>query len=153
MLSVINIIKVLTETIEENFPGYPVNDRDVEENFPRPSSFIDVETVTGDNVTPEYVRETSQLVLYFFATDNYRGFLDLLKIKDKLLEILNLPLEIKDDSGNVLAHVTFDEVNVNIEKADKALTCGMTSVLIQQRNEDDDIPMMEDLDVNLHEEE
>ena len=145
MLSVINIIKVLTETIEENFPDYPVNDRDVEENFPRPSSFIDVETVTGDNVTPEYVRETSQLVLYFFATDNYRGFLDLL--------ILNLPLEIKDDSGNVLAHVTFDEVNVNIEKADKALTCGMTSVLIQQRNEDDDIPMMEDLDVNLHEEE
>ena len=49
--------------------------------------------------------------------------------------------------------MTFDEVNVNIEKADKALTCGMTSVLIQQRNEDDDIPMMEDLDVNLHEEE
>lgn len=152
MISVINIIKVLTETIEKEFPGYPVNDRDVEENFPRPSSFIDIETVTGDNVTPEYVRETSHLVIYFFAEDNYRGFLELLKIKDKLLEILNFPLEIKDGSGDVLAHVTFDEVNVNIEKADKALSCGMTSVLIQQRDEDDSTPMMEELDVSLHKE-
>lgn len=152
MISVINIIKVLTETIEKEFPGYPVNDRDVEENFPRPSSFIDIETVTGDNVTPEYVRETSHLVIYFFAEDNYRGFLELLKIKDKLLEILNFPLEIKDGSGDVLAHVTFDEVNVNIEKADKALSCGMTSVLIQQRDEDDSTPMMEKLDVSLHKE-
>lgn len=152
MISVINIIKVLTETIEKEFPGYPVNDRDVEENFPRPSSFIDIETVTGDNVTPEYVRETSHLVIYFFAEDNYRGFLELLKIKDKLLEILNFPLEIKDGSGDVLAHVTFDEANVNIEKADKALSCGMTSVLIQQRDEDDSTPMMEELDVSLHKE-
>ena len=45
MYSVIDIIKALSLLIEERFPAYPVNDRDLTEGFDRPSYFIDVDRV------------------------------------------------------------------------------------------------------------
>ena len=51
MYTVINVIKALSGLIETNFPEYPVNDRDIEEGFDRPSYFIDIEETVAENVT------------------------------------------------------------------------------------------------------
>ncbi len=42
MLSVIDVIRGLTELISEKYPNYPVCDMDIDEDYPRPSYFIDV---------------------------------------------------------------------------------------------------------------
>lgn len=150
MLSVIDIIRSLTVLLRENFQ-YPTVDYDVEEGFPRPCYFIDVDSVTGSNITSRYVQEESQLTVYFFEEDNYKGFLKLLQMKDSLLELFAKPLEVEKDS--LLAHVLFDDVSVDVSKVDKVLSCTMSTVLIQERDEEyvgstSDYDM-EELDVNL----
>lgn len=132
MLSVMDIIKALSDLIEENFPNYPVCDVDIEENYPRPSYFIDVDNIKGENVTNNYVKETCEIQVYFFAENRYEGFIDLLNMKNKLLVILNEPLKIQ--YKNLTAHVVFNNVSVEISKADKALRCEMVSELIQSQH-------------------
>ena len=73
MYTVINVIKALSGLIETNFPEYPVNDRDIEEGFDRPSYFIDIEETVAENVTQCLIRERCQLKLYFFAENNYHA--------------------------------------------------------------------------------
>ena len=148
MLSVINVIKALTLLVESKFPNYPVNDRDLTEGFDRPSYFIDIDEVRGENVTSELVKETADISLYFFEEDIYSGFLKLLDMKNDLLELLNNPLALTDDEGKIIAHVVFNDVSVTISKADKALTCVMTSELIQKRADHEaDLPYIEEIEV------
>ena len=148
MLSVIDVIKALTLLVESNFPSYPVNDRDLVEGFNRPSYFIDVDEVRGENVTSDFVKETADLSLFFFEEDIYSGFLKLLEMKNELLELLGKPLALTDENGNVVAHVVFNDVSVTISKADKALTCVMTSELIQKRADNEaDLPYIEEIEM------
>lgn len=146
MLSVIDIIKALTILVETRFPSYPVVDMDATEGFPRPSYFIGIDEVRGENVTSHYVRETADLSIYFLEEDVYSGFLKLLEMKNALLELLNEPLPLKDDDGKTLCHVVFNNVDVTVNKDDKSLICTMTSELIQERpNKEADLPYIEEL--------
>lgn len=146
MLSIIDVIRALSELVEENFPDYPVNDRDLEEGFPRPSYFIDIDTVKTDYVTANHVRDVAKIELYFFAEDIYSGFLELLDMKNDLLALLSEPLIITNEDGEIQAHVVFNDVSVEISKADKALRCDMESELIQALPEKDiDLPFIEEL--------
>lgn len=148
MLSVIDIIKSLSLLVEKNFPNYPVNDRDLQEGFDRPSYFIDVGDVQGENLTACYVKETANLSLSFFEEDIYSGFLKLLDMKNKLLELLREPLALTDENGVIVAHVVFNDVSVSISKADKALTCTMTSELVQAREDNEkDLPFVESIEI------
>lgn len=150
MLSVIDVIKALSILIEYRFPSYPVMDMDATEGFPRPSYFIDIDEVRGENVTSHYVRETADLSLYFLEENVYQGFLKLLEMKNELLELLNEPLPLRDDNGNVLCHVVFNNLDVTVNKDDKSLVCTMTSELIQERvDREADLPYIEDLETNF----
>lgn len=149
MLSVIDVIKALTILVESNFPNYPVNDRDVTEGFERPSYFIDIEEVKTENVTAQHVKETAELVLVFFEQDIYKGFLNLLDMKNELIELLNRPLELTDENGKTVAHVVFNDVSMTVSNADKALTCTMSSELIQKRaDEDEHLPLIDNVEFN-----
>lgn len=150
MLSVIDVIKALTLLVESEFPSYPVTDMDVTEGFPRPSYFIGIDEVRGENVTSHYVRETADLSLYFIEENIYQGFLKLLEMKNRLLELLNEPLPLRDDDGYVLCHVVFNDVSVTVNQDDKSLICTMTSELIQERaDREADLPYIEDLETNF----
>lgn len=150
MLSVIDIIRALTLLVESRFPSYPVVDMDVTEGFPRPSYFIGIDEVRGENVTSHYVRETADLSLYFLEEDVYSGFLKLLEMKNALLELLNEPLPLTDEQGNVLCHVVFNNVDVTVNKDDKSLICTMTSELIQERpDKEADLPVIEELESSI----
>ena len=132
MISDIDVIRAISTLIETTFPTYPVNDNDLEEGFPRPSYFLDVVDIKSEYWTVGYVKETDSFELFFFAEDIYKGFLDLLEVKDTLLQIFNNPLPVTDlDTDEVLGHISFTECTVDVSKADKALRCQLKSELIQ----------------------
>ena len=110
MYTVINVIKALSGLIETNFPEYPVNDRDIEEGFDRPSYFIDIEETVAEHITQYLIRETCQLKLYFFAENNYHGFLALLQMRSQLLDLLRRPLPVTNDDEDVVVFVETDAV-------------------------------------------
>ena len=135
MTSVIDVIRALSERIEKEYPNYPVVDYDVDEDFPRPSYFINVENVHTEWVATDYVQESSDLEITFFAENRYEGFLELLDMKNNLTKLFNEPLQLADNF-----YVTLLETTSEVFKADKVLTFSFTANIVNkiERNETDD---------------
>ena len=150
MYTVINVIKALSGLIETNFPNYPVNDRDIEEGFDRPSYFIDIENTVAENITQYLIRESCDLKLYFFAEDNYHGFLALLQMRAQLLDLLRRPLRITNDDNKTVGHVLFTNVAAEVYKADKTLECTLASEWVQQRPDSETSGWNPELIMNLN---
>lgn len=141
MTSVIDVIRALTELIEKEYPNYPIVDYDVDEDFPRPSYFINVENVNTSWVATDYIQESSDLEITFFAPDRYEGFLELLDMKNNLTVLFNEPLLVNNSY-----YVSLLETTSELFKADKVLTFSFTANIVNkvERKETDDY--MEHLD-------
>ena len=147
MLSVVDTIRALSELIAQNFPNYPVHDRDIAEGFERPSYFLDISESRSETVTASYIKEETDLLLYFFAEDRYSGFLELLDMKNNLVNLLSKPLEIGTEEET--AHVIFNSINAVVTKDDKTLTCSFTSELIQKMEVDEGEYIIENVEFDL----
>lgn len=146
MLSVIDIIRALSSCIESNFPDYPVVDRDLEEGFPRPCYFIDINSVVSESLTHKLVKDTADIEIDFLAEDIYKGFLNLLDVKNKLVKLFSEPLALTDEGGNVIAHVVFNDVRTEVIKVDKALICNLSTELVQEIEDNVELPFAEELE-------
>lgn len=147
MLSVIDVIRGLTELISKNYPKYPVCDMDIDENYPRPSYFIDVEDVNTSWVATDYIKESSNIQIVFFAENRYEGFLDLLDMKNNLTVLFDEPLFISDETSEY--YVSLLTTNSDLYKQDKVLTFNVQADLIQKVERVDNSPYMEELNCNI----
>ncbi len=147
ILSVIDIIRALSELIEHNYPNYPVVDMDIDEDYPRPSYFIDVEDVNTSWVATDYIKESSNLKIVFFAENRYEGFLDLLDMKNNLTMLFDDPIRVSDEKNEY--YVKMLTTASDLYKQDKVLTFNIQADLIQKVERDETQPYMEHLDVNM----
>lgn len=148
MLSVIDIIRALSELIENNYPNYPVIDMDVTEDYPRPGYFIDVDDVQTSWVANDYIKESSKLNIIFFAEDRYSGFLDLLDMKNNLTMLFDEPLLVENEDTQY--YVSLLETTSDLFKNDKVLTFSVTADLIQKvERKDVTDSYMENLETNI----
>lgn len=147
MLSVIDVIRGLTELISEKYPNYPVCDMDIDEDYPRPSYFIDVEDVNTSWVATDYIKESSNIQIVFFAENRYEGFLDLLDMKNNLTVLFDEPLHISDETSEY--YVSLLTTNSDLYKQDKVLTFNVQADLIQKVERVDNNPYMEELKCNI----
>lgn len=147
ILSVIDIIRALSELIEQNYPNYPVVDMDIDEDYPRPSYFIDVEDVNTSWVATDYIKESSNLKIVFFAENRYEGFLNLLDMKNNLTMLFDDPMRVSDEKNEY--YVKMLTTASDLYKQDKVLTFNIQADLIQKVERDETQPYMEHLDVNM----
>lgn len=147
MLSVIDVIRGLTELISEKYPNYPVCDMDIDEDYLRPSYFIDVEDVNTSWVATDYIKESSNIQIVFFAENRYEGFLDLLDMKNNLTVLFDEPLYISDETSEY--YVSLLTTNSDLYKQDKVLTFNIQADLIQKIERVDNSPYMEELEYNI----
>lgn len=147
MLSVIDTIRALSNLIETKFPDYPIIDMDIDENYPRPSYFIDCEDIETTFVANDYVKESSTIKLIFFAADRYEGFLDLLDMKNQLTVLFDDPLYINDDTSEY--YVTLHDTTSTLYKSDKVLEFTLHADLIQKVERKEIDRYMEELNVNI----
>lgn len=147
ILSVIDVVRGLTELISNKFPQYPVVDMDIDEDFPRPSYFIDVEDVQTSWEATDYLKESSNIKIVFFAENRYEGFLDLLDMKNSLMILFNDPLYISN--GETDYYVSIITTNSDLYKQDKVLTFDIQVELIQKVERVENNPLMENLNVNI----
>lgn len=148
MLSIIDVIRALSELIESNYPNYPVNDMDIDEDFIRPSYFIDVEDVQTSWVASDYIKESSTLKIVFFAENRYEGFLDLLDMKNNLTILFDDPLYVTD--GKTEYYVSLLTTDSDLYKQDKVLTFNIQAELIQKVERKEVKPYMENLETNIN---
>lgn len=147
MLSVIDVIRSLSELIEQKYPNYPVCDMDIEEDYPRPCYFIDVEDVNTSWVATDYIKESSTLKIVFFAEDRYEGFLELLDMKNNLTVLFDDPLYITD--GKTEYYCQMLTTASDLYKQDKVLTFNIQADLIQKVERTEVEPYMEELETNI----
>lgn len=147
ILSVIDIIRALSELIESKYPNYPVVDMDIDEDYPRPSYFIDVEDVNTSWVATDYIKESSNLKIVFFAENRYEGFLDLLDMKNNLTMLFDDPIRVSNDNKEY--YVKMLTTASDLYKQDKVLTFNIQADLIQKVERNETQPYMEQLEVNM----
>ena len=148
MLTVIDVIRALSELIEDKYPHYPVVDMDVDEDYPRPSYFIDVEDVNTSWVANDYIKESINLQIVFFAENRYEGFLDLLDMKNNLTILFDDPLYITD--GKTEYYCKMLTTASDLYKQDKVLTFNIQADLIQKVERKETKPYMENLETNIN---
>lgn len=147
MLSIIDTIRALSELIESKYPNYPVVDMDIEEDYPRPSYFINVEDIETSFVATDYIRESSTIKIVFFAAERYEGFLELLDMKNNLTLMFDDPLYIHDETHEY--YVTLHDTTSMLYKSDKVLEFTLHADLIQKVERKEIDRYMENLDVNI----
>jgi hypothetical protein len=147
ILSVIDIIRALSELIESKYPNYPVVDMDIDEDYPRPSYFIDVEDVNTSWVATDYIKESSNLNIVFFAENRYEGFLNLLDMKNNLTMLFDDPIRVSDGKNEY--YVKMLTTASELYKQDKVLTFNIQADLIQKVERNETQPYMEHLEVNM----
>ena len=148
MLSVIDIIRALSELIEAKYPNYPVVDIDITEDYPRPSYFIDVDDIETSWVANDYIKESSNLKIIFFAAERYEGFLELLDMKNNLTVLFDDPLYVTN--GQDEYYVSLLNTASDIYKADKVLEFTLRADLIQKVDRKEVEPYMEELSTNIN---
>lgn len=134
--------------IEVKCPDYPVIDYDITEDFPRPGYFIEVEDVETNWVANDYIRESSNLKIIFFAAERYEGFLELLDMKNNLTVLFDDPLYVTN--GQDKYYVSLLNTASDIYKADKVLEFTLRADLIQKVDRQEVEPYMEELSTNIN---
>lgn len=147
MLTVIDVIRALSELIENKYPDYPVVDYDVTEDYPRPSYFIEVDDIETSWVANDYIKESSNLKIVFFAAERYEGFLELLDMKNNLTVMFDDPLYVTD--GKSEYYVSLLNTASDIYKTDKVLEFTLHADLIQKVERKEIEPYMEELSTNI----
>lgn len=148
MLSIIDIIRALSELIETKYPNYPVVDIDITEDYPRPSYFIDADDIETSWVANDYIKESSNLKIIFFAAERYEGFLELLDMKNNLTVLFDDPLYVTN--GEEEYYVSLLNTVSDIYKADKVLEFTLRADLIQKVERKETEPYMEELSTNIN---
>lgn len=120
---------------------------DIEEDYPRPCYFIDVEDVQTSWVASDYLKESSQLKIVFFAENRYEGFLDLLDMKNNLTVLFDDPLYITD--GKTEYYCQMLTTASDLYKSDKVLTFNIQADLIQKVERVETEPYMENLETKI----
>lgn len=147
MLTVIDVIRALSELIESKYPDYPIVDMDITEDYPRPSYFIDVDDIETSWTANDYIKESSNLKIIFFAAERYEGFLELLDMKNNLTVLFDDPLYVTN--GHEEYYVSLLNTASDIYKTDKVLEFTLRADLIQKVERQETEPYMEDLNVNI----
>lgn len=147
LLSVVDIIRSLTDLVTKYYPQYKIIDYDISEGFEKPCYFIDVEDVQTSWEASDYLKESSNIKIVFFAENRYEGFLDLLDMKNNLTILFNDPLLVSD--GKTEYYVSLLNTNSELFKSDKVLTFDITADLIQKVERVENNPNMEELSVNI----
>lgn len=120
---------------------------DIDEDYPRPSYFIDVEDVNTSWVATDYIKESSNLKIVFFAENRYEGFLDLLDMKNNLTMLFDDPIRVSNDNKEY--YVKMLTTASDLYKQDKVLTFNIQVDLIQKVERNETQPYMEQLEVNM----
>lgn len=148
LLSIIDVIRALSELIETKYPDYPVIDMDITEDYPRPGYFIEVEDIETNWVANDYIRESSNLKIVFFAAERYEGFLDLLDMKNNLTVLFDDPLYVTD--GKTEYYVSLLNTTSDLYKTDKVLEFALRADLIQKVERNETQPYMDELSTNIN---
>ncbi|RGZ81762.1 hypothetical protein DW971_02285 [Veillonella parvula] len=141
MITAVEIVKALTIKCRELLQC-DVNDRDISEGFFRPSFFIEVVDFNNEDIGGIIRGDTLNIYIYYFNEKREIGYLNLLKARESLREMLAMPVNVADGFS-----ITASDIVETINKADMSYITNFDVTIYQNRPEAN-APYMEELSVN-----
>lgn len=141
MITAVEIVKALTIKCRELLQC-DVNDRDISEGFARPSFFIEVVDFNNEDIGEIIRGDTLNIYIYYFNEKREIGYLNLLKARESLREMLAMPVNVEDGFS-----ITASDIVETINKADMSYITNFDVTIYQNRPEAN-APYMEELSVN-----
>lgn len=141
MITAVEIVKALTIKCRELLQC-DVNDRDISEGFTRPSFFIEVVDFNNEDIGEIIRGDTLNIYIYYFNEKREIGYLNLLKARESLREMLAMPINVEDGFS-----ITASDIVETINKADMSYITNFDVTIYQNRPEAN-APYMEELSVN-----
>lgn len=152
LVSPTEVIARFTRILQGAFPDVPVQNTDISEGFKRPCFFLDLEDIATDRVGT-YYQDNLSFRLYYFAADTYKGYLDLLKKRDAIIELLQdtTRLDTDEESDKYGFVIQADDgIRSFINQNDKALQIAFTVDLVQEDDRLPDAELIEELEFKPH---
>jgi hypothetical protein len=141
VITAVEIVKALTIKCRELLQC-DVNDRDISEGFSRPSFFIEVVDFNNEDIGGIIRGDTLNIYIYYFNEKREIGYLNLLKTRESLREMLAMPVNVADGFS-----ITASDIVETINKADMSYITNFDVTIYQNRPEAN-APYMEELSVN-----
>jgi hypothetical protein len=141
VITAVEIVKALTIKCRELLQC-DVNDRDISEGFTRPSFFIELVDFNNEDIGEIIRGDTLNIYIYYFNEKREIGYLNLLKARESLREMLAMPVNVEDGFS-----ITASDIVETINKADMSYITNFDVTIYQNRPEAN-APYMEELSVN-----
>jgi hypothetical protein len=93
-------IKIAINTYLKNKFGIEINSNDLKEGYKRPSFFVSFDNFIRSS-NQEQVQKSFTVRIYYFPTDRYKYYVELLDIQDSLESLFDLKLEVLDRKFNI----------------------------------------------------
>lgn len=145
MVTIIEMIKAISTALESTFPNVEVINMDIDKEYPRPCIYITVES-GSDGTVAGLLEQTHTLGVYYFAASIEKGFLELLKARNTLSEMLRQPMNVSEDF-----YIQPQNVAYEINRADMALKVHFDVQTVQEP-EDAEAELIETLVINIKKE-
>jgi hypothetical protein len=146
METIIESIKAITETVEAAFPNANIMNKDRKKGYERPCIYIDVEG-GSDDLSEDFIQQTHNIAVYYFADSINKGFLELLKIRNQFTNLLRKRINV---DGDFFIHA--ENINYDISSLDMALKVTFDITTAQIPDDTDESEYIENLNLNIKKE-
>lgn len=145
MVTIIEIIKAVTSTLETVFPDVEVVNMDISKGYPRACLYVDVDS-GSDSIVGGFLEQTHTLTICYFAEQIEKGFLDLLKARNRFSEMLGEPINVFDDFYIQPSNIVYE-----VSHLDMALKVSFEIQTVQEP-EEIEAEIIETIDINIKKE-
>lgn len=136
------IISAINRELAIKFPDIERNSKDIEEGFKRPSFFIESDNENYGKIGQSYTDDRLTIRIYYFPSDPKNNRLENMEIKRELVGMFRFSIKVNDDFV-----IPVDDITSTI--ADKVLIVSFDLRMVQDIVDNQDVPLMEELDFNI----
>jgi hypothetical protein len=140
MLTRVQINKAINDLIKAKFTGIPIQSRDVEEGFDRPSFFVSIETNRTETFQSNMLRDMTCRILYF-PSDQHIFKEEAYNVTDQLESLFGLNFAVVDRV------ITIDDAESFI--VDKVVHYDFNFSYYEDAQVEDESELIEELEYNV----
>lgn len=137
-----DIHKSIVTRIKSKFPK-AVFSTDIEKAITRPSFFIDFDNIKSSDFMNEALDKNITVRIYYFSTTIDENKIELLKMKDDLIELF-----LENNLITVNENIKFEIEELDLSVVDKVLHCYFDIRISENYNRIDNTPLMEELELD-----
>lgn len=142
MVKYSDIHRAIVAKLKAKFPNIKISSTDITEGFDRPSFFIEFDDMRSSDFMKEALDRNFTVRIYYFPKEKDKNKVEILNMEDDLNEIF-----IQDGVIGIDTETAIEVDELELEIVDKVLQCSFDVMISENYDRVDNIPNMEDIEI------